>query len=123
MRLVHVVDDLTYAVGMESLGAMNADLMSLARETGEALLKAGQERVEASAVLVDTALVDSFNGRVCDLVIEEATKWPADLIVLGTHGRRGLGRVVLGSDAEQILRLATVPVLLVRAGEEMGAQA
>jgi nucleotide-binding universal stress UspA family protein len=40
--------------------------------------------------------------------------WSADLLVLGTHGRRGPRRVLLGSDAEQILRIATVPVLLVR---------
>ena len=46
----------------------------------------------------------------------------ADLIVIGTHGRRGIARLVLGSDAEQILRLARVPVLLVRSpnGEVAG---
>ncbi|MET0658965.1 MAG: universal stress protein, partial [Steroidobacteraceae bacterium] len=44
-----------------------------------------------------------------------AATWPADLIVMGTHGRRGLGRWALGSDAESVLRSASVPVLLVRA--------
>ncbi len=43
-----------------------------------------------------------------------ARAWGADLIVLGTHGRRGLARVLMGSDAEQIARTAPVPVLLVR---------
>jgi nucleotide-binding universal stress UspA family protein len=52
---------------------------------------------------------------VADQVMEEAADWKADLIVIGTHGRRGVRRLVLGSDAEQVLRLATVPVLLVRA--------
>jgi len=47
-------------------------------------------------------------------VVAETTGWPADLIVLGTHGRRGLGRLMMGSDAEAILRAATIPVLLVR---------
>jgi nucleotide-binding universal stress UspA family protein len=37
-------------------------------------------------------------------------RWHADLIVLGTHGRRGVGRVLMGSDAEQIVRLAPTPV-------------
>ena len=55
-------------------------------------------------------------------MVAEATKWPADLIVLGTHGRRGVGRLFMGSDAEQIVRLATVPVLLVRASEVAAAQ-
>jgi nucleotide-binding universal stress UspA family protein len=40
----------------------------------------------------------------------------ADVVVLGTHGRRGIGRMLLGSDAEQVVRKTTVPVLLVRHG-------
>lgn len=122
LRLVHVVDDLIYATGMDNVGAMTADLIALVRGDGERLLKTGQARVAASGVPVETALFDSFTGRVCDLVVAEATKWPADLIVLGTHGRRGVGRLFMGSDAEQIVRLATVPVLLVRASEVAAAQ-
>ena len=43
--------------------------------------------------------------------------WKADLIVIGTHGRRGVSRLVLGSSAENILRSAPVPVLLVRSSD------
>jgi nucleotide-binding universal stress UspA family protein len=50
-------------------------------------------------------------------VVDEAKRWGAELIVIGTHGRRGVGRMLMGSDAEQILRLSPVPVLLVRAKE------
>jgi nucleotide-binding universal stress UspA family protein len=50
-------------------------------------------------------------------VIEQAKLWNADLIVLGTHGRRGVKRLMLGSDAEQIIRMAPVPVLLVRGSQ------
>ena len=117
LRLIHVVDELIYTAGMESFGAMTADLLLLVQKGGEQILKTGKTRVEASGVPVDTALFDSFAGRVCDLVVAEAIKWPADLIVLGTHGRRGVGRVFLGSDAEQIVRLAPIPVLLVRSSE------
>ncbi|WP_331713029.1 universal stress protein [Variovorax sp. HW608] len=53
-----------------------------------------------------------------ELVTNEAASWPADLIVLGTHGRRGAKRLFLGSSAEQILRIAPVPILLVRAIEQ-----
>jgi len=66
-------------------------------------------------VPVDGVLLDTFNRRLCDLVVRAARDWPADLVVIGTHGRRGVGRLLLGSDAEQILRLSPVPVLLVRA--------
>ena len=72
---------------------------------------------------MDVALKESFAGRVCDLVVEEAATWPADLIVIGTHGRRGVGRLFMGSDAEQVLRLATVPVLLVRNREATAGSA
>ena len=45
----------------------------------------------------------------------QAKKLKADVIVIGTHGRRGISRLLMGSDAEGVVRLATVPVLLVRA--------
>ena len=60
-------------------------------------------------------LSQTCGGRVCDVVSEQARLFDADLIVIGTHGRRGIGRLVIGSDAEQIARTAAVPVLLVRA--------
>lgn len=47
-------------------------------------------------------------------IIEQARKLSADLIVMGTHGRRGLRRLTLGSDAEMVLRSSPVPVLMVR---------
>ncbi|MFO0450106.1 MAG: HAD-IC family P-type ATPase, partial [Pseudomonadota bacterium] len=49
------------------------------------------------------------------MLADEAVRWRADLVVLGTHGRRGLRRMVLGSDAESVVRTSPVPVLLVRA--------
>ncbi len=47
------------------------------------------------------------------MILNEAKAWSADLVVMGTHGRRGLARLVLGSDAEAVVRTCTVPVLLV----------
>ena len=117
LRLIHVIDELVYAVGMDGMGTMAADLLPLLREGGEQILAKCRARVEASGVAVDTVLSDGYAGRVCDRVVAEAAAWHADLIVLGTHGRRGVGRVLLGSDAEQIVRLAMTPVLLVRSPE------
>jgi len=59
---------------------------------------------------------------VCDVVAEQASIWKADLIVIGTHGRRGAKRLLMGSDAEQIVRSAPAPVLLVRMPAVKGAQ-
>ena len=117
LRLIHVVDQLVYAAGMDGFGAMTADLIPMLREGGETILNAAKARVEASGVPVETVLFDSSSGRICDRVVDEATKWHADLIVLGTHGRRGVGRVFMGSDAEQIVRQATTPVLMVRSAQ------
>lgn len=114
IRLIHVIDQLFYAGGMEGLGALTVDLIPLLREGGEKILQTCRLLVETAGVPVDTVLFDSAAGRVCDLVVTEAKNWHADLIVVGTHGRRGVGRVLMGSDAEQIVRHATTPVLLVR---------
>lgn len=114
LRLVHVVDELAVALS-SAQGAYVGDLYTRLREGGEAVLKEAQARVEAAGLRAETVLHDTFQGRICDLVVQEAQQWPADVIVIGTHGRRGVGRVMMGSDAEQILRAAPVPVLLVRA--------
>ncbi len=53
-------------------------------------------------------------GPPADVIAEVATKLPADLIVMVTHGRRGLARLVEGSIAEKVLRSAPCPVLAVR---------
>lgn len=58
---------------------------------------------------------------VSDLVLAQAVSWGADLIVIGTHRRHGVDRFFMGSDAEQILRRAPVPVLLVRCPGEATA--
>ena len=63
----------------------------------------------------ETKLVEDFSGRVANAIVDQAKRWRADVIVMGTHGRRGLNRVFLGSDAELVARYSPVPVLLVPA--------
>lgn len=116
IRLLHIVDALTVAAVADGLASYTDTLLPLLREGGQQILDDAQQRVKAAGVCVDATLREVVAGRVCDLVLEAATAWPADLIVIGTHGRRGVQRLLLGSDAEQILRAATVPVLLVRGG-------
>jgi nucleotide-binding universal stress UspA family protein len=115
LRLIHVVDEQSFALGASQGMTLTGDVLNLLREVGAEILAQGAASVRAAGLAVDTVLKDSFTGRVSDLVIKEAGVWPADLIVLGTHGRRGLGRLFMGSDAETIVRSALVPVLLIRA--------
>jgi nucleotide-binding universal stress UspA family protein len=113
LRLVHVLDVMPFVMSAEGYSSMSSDVRQLMREAGERVLELGRRQIEASGVEFDTLLCDKA-GRICDQIAEQAKLWPADVIVLGTHGRRGVGRMLLGSDAEQIVRIAPVPVLLVR---------
>ncbi len=116
VRLIHVVDPLKYVPGYVTYAVYSSDLVPLMKEEGEKLLQRGRERAEGVGVKAETRLfIDAAALRLCDLVAQQANAWKADLIVIGSHGRRGLERVLLGSDAEQILRVAPVPVLLVKA--------
>jgi nucleotide-binding universal stress UspA family protein len=117
LRLFHVIDELSFALGMNAYTGYAGDWLKVLREKGFAVLEEGSAAARASGVEADTVLCDQFSGSVHEQVTAEASKWPADLIVLGTHGRRGVGRFVMGSSAEHILRYATVPVLLVRSSK------
>jgi nucleotide-binding universal stress UspA family protein len=117
IRLVHLVDTLSFALAQAYTGP-SGDLLDTMRRGGEMVLGNARAAVEQAGVPVETSLHEQYTGRLSDLVSDEASKWNADVIVLGTHGRRGLDRALLGSDAEQILRSAPVPVLLVRARPE-----
>lgn len=113
LRLMHSVDELSFMLAADSYAGAG-DVWNLLQDAGAQILEQAAARARAAGVEVETVLSDSIQGRLPDLVAAEAVKWPADLIVLGTHGRHGVGRLVLGSDAEKILRIAPVPVLLVR---------
>ena len=114
IRLLHVVDEMPLLMSANGFGAITGDVFGILKDAGEAILKEARMQVEREGVEVDIALFDSLSGRLCDRVLEQAVSWGADLLVLGTHGRRGMGRMLLGSDAEQIVRTAATPVLLVR---------
>jgi nucleotide-binding universal stress UspA family protein len=122
LRLVHVIDVLSLmAVAGEGFVGPTGDLLGPLRKGGEEILRKARDAVIAQGLAADTELFENTSGRIADIVIDEARRWKADLIVLGTHGRRGVQRVLLGSDAEQIVRQAPVPVLLVRAREAAAA--
>ncbi|MES2183131.1 MAG: universal stress protein [Pseudomonadota bacterium] len=118
LRLIHVVDELTYTATWEASNVHRGDWRELAQASGARLLQlAGDAAIDAH-LGVETVLKDISEGSTAELIASEARQWQADLIVLGTHGRRGIGRMLMGSCAEQVLRCASCPVLLVRAPEE-----
>lgn len=86
---------------------------------GQKLLAKAVAEAGKSAVVAEPVLARSRGAPVARAVIAQARRSKADVIVLGTHGRRGLRRVVMGSDAEEIVRQSPVPVLLVRGSRRM----
>jgi nucleotide-binding universal stress UspA family protein len=120
LRLVHVVDELSYVNGFEPAMNYLNEIIPLMREAGEKLLAHERQKAVDKGVEADSVLIVEGPGRICDHVAEQARRIKADLIVVGSHGRRGIGRVLLGSDAEQIVRHAPVPVLVVRGDPSAG---
>ena len=115
LLVVHVVDEFApFAYGGQDFYA--GDMIGIMRDSGKRIIKDAVAAAQKAGVEAESALVESIGVAAADKIVKQAAKWRADLIVLGTHGRRGLRRVVLGSDAEQVVRSTTVPVLLIRAG-------
>ncbi|MDB5900549.1 MAG: UspA domain protein [Ramlibacter sp.] len=110
VRLVHALDELAHVAGYP----YSAQLRSVVRDAGLQILQRALAIADAAEVSAETCLLESAGGsRLGEMVAQEARQWAADLIVVGTHGRRGVTRALLGSGAEQVIRLAPVPVLTV----------
>lgn len=113
LRFIHVID--TYFPILDVAGDLNVVYMTdILRKNGEKLLESAEAAAERAGVKSGSQMIESLGGRAAEFIVEEAKKWPADLIVMGTHGLRGIGRVVMGSDAEMVLRASPVPVLMVK---------
>ena len=114
LRLVYVIEEI-YPLDAEGYAYIDhAALQEAVRKTGERTLVQAAEAVRRSGMTAETALLEAAGERVAAVIDGEALNWKADLIVIGTHGRSGLSRLLLGSVAEDVVRGASVPVLLVR---------
>jgi nucleotide-binding universal stress UspA family protein len=117
LRLVHVVNEFIFAPAYATAQSYEA-LFESFRIGGQRVLEEAQAVVRAAGVEFQSDLIEMVGERVSDLILAAAKTWQPDLIVMGTHGRRGMSRLLLGSDAETVLRSAPVPVLLVRVQPE-----
>ena len=114
LRCLFVIDE--HYLTANYMGFMYLpDLIDKLRENGKEILDGASEQGRKSGVQVESIMRESIERRVSFLILDEAKTWAADLIVMGTHGRRGLSHLALGSDAESVVRNSPVPVLLVRA--------
>lgn len=119
LRLVCVVENPMWAMPLEAGANYNLDLLHTS------LLKSAKDILERAKVLLKHKGIDAHShlldlaelpsNSIASALLAEAEAWPADVIVIGTHGRRGLNRLLMGSVAETLIRSSNMPVLLVRA--------
>jgi nucleotide-binding universal stress UspA family protein len=115
--LLHVTE--VYPMMMDMATATTWEqVTSSMREVGQRVLDKAHEAAKSAGVASEAHLEDAPGLRVCDVIVDQARDRKCDLIVMGTHGRRGIEHAVVGSDAERVVRMSPVAVLLVRSPEK-----
>ena len=109
VALIHVNDIVVAYAG--DTGIPRRDLIAQTEQESKRLLSGFRERLS----LAPSTLEFVEAGTPATVIARAAKDWPADLIVIGSHGRSGMRRALLGSVAEGVMRNATCPVLVVRA--------
>ena len=112
VEVFHVVDEL---LPLTAETYCTEDVLAILRDAGNAVVAEALKSAREQGVTAEGEMLECVGGRTASRIVEEAKRCGADLIVLGTHGRRGLRRLVMGSDAEEVVRTSPVPVLLARA--------
>lgn len=110
LAFVHVVDPSGSALPDSSIPA--SESLTFRKQDGKRLLAGFRQNVDGTPMPLEFVEV----GAPAAQIVRTAAEWPADLVVLGSHGRHGVSRALLGSVAEAVTRQAPCPVLVVRAG-------
>lgn len=115
VALAYVADIATAVIGEDLTFGVEQYRKSIIA-IGEQLLEKKRTLAEVEGVSVEVHLLEltQKTKRIAESLVDDATQWRADLIVIGTHGRRGISKFFLGSVAEEAIRITTTPVLLIR---------
>lgn len=115
LLLLHVCEELPIIWDPDGMSVVPIqNIIKVIQDAGNTLLKKCRERVVNQGITVEAKLVETVGGHIGSVISEEAKKWNADLLVLGTHGRKGFQHLLMGSVAEGVIRTASMPVLLIR---------
>jgi nucleotide-binding universal stress UspA family protein len=116
LTVLHVVDEnpMIQTGAMDGSGYYIEDLRKDLLASGKNIVARALAAARKQGVPTRSILVESIGQPVATAIVKQANKARSDLIVIGTHGRRGIARLVMGSDAEGVVRQAKVPVVLVR---------
>ena len=111
IRLLHVLQPIAFSAPPQMSAKYAPELEDQGKQARE-LVERAAKTLRAAGFKVDTAVE---KGDVRLKIIDSAAEWNADLIVLGSHGRSGVPRLLLGSVAEFVARNALCSVEIVRA--------
>ena len=114
VKLVHLAQEVPVA-SSDNTDMSVGELYARLRQAGQSLLDRAAKLCSDHGVAAQSRLYVGLGGRASEMILTEAKRWHADLIVMGTHGRHGLSRLAFGSNAEHVVRNANAPVLLIRA--------
>ena len=112
VKLVHVMADIHLL--NENSYTNYAEIREIETSIAKKILAQAQEVARQAGMTAKVKLLEAGGERIASVLVAEANRWPADLIVIGTHGRSGFSRVLFGSVAEGVVRTAPIPVLLIR---------
>jgi nucleotide-binding universal stress UspA family protein len=120
LQILHVVDERMPLMDTEA-GAYLDEMIAMLRDSGRKVLARAEAEARKHGVTFKAVLAETMGLPVADIIVQQAKKLRANIIVLGTHGRRGVSRLVMGSDAEGVVRESPVPVLLIRSQAKRAA--
>jgi nucleotide-binding universal stress UspA family protein len=113
LRIVHVIGEIE-GIYAQAHGWDMTRVLGQLKHAATELLGSALKRAHEAGVEAETGVLESPDRPVWGSIVDDAVRWRADVIVIGTHGRRGISRLVMGSDAESVIRSSPVPVLTVR---------
>ena len=115
VRVLNVLDDTYMLPAIDAYPLSDIGFrLEAGKAAGEKMLAEAVGLAREQHVSAEKVMLECKGRPVSDVILAHARAWGADIIVMGTHGRRGFNRLLLGSDAERVLRETKVPLLLVR---------
>lgn len=113
LRVIHVIEPVQTPAGPEAGHAEGGS--AAPAQTAEDIMSAVRKTVAAAGYEAETAVLNAPSQRVEAAILDEISRWPAELLVMGVHGQHGFKSLQPGSVAEQMTRLSPIPLLLIPA--------
>lgn len=116
LAICHALDETIFAQREAAimLSSSVGQVESRLRDSALVFVDAAVKVARAAGIEVEIRLVESEQEHVAEMLANAAAEWQAELLLVGTHGRRGVDRFFVGSVAEQLVRKARTSLLLVR---------